>query len=106
MSRAAVESPAGPSGKEICAQSLSSPEFLHKRTAVVKNTGGEKVGKTEKNVESDYVNQLCISTGVKNCGKLLWKSLWRMWKTKGFQQVFGLCAGVVLSVENSAYRFA
>ena len=30
----------------------------------------------------------CFSTGISRCGKLLWKSLWRMWKTHGNPQLF------------------
>ena len=48
----------------------------------------EKMGKMLKAVASFYVNQNCISPQPVRCGKLLWKSLWRMWKTIGFQQVF------------------
>ena len=67
---------------------LSRPDFLHKDSAVVIITTREKVGKMLKAVASFYVNQKCISTTHARCGKLLWKSLWRMWKTLGYQQVF------------------
>jgi len=36
---------------------LSSPDFLHKLSAVVKTTTGGKVGKSAKGVDSFYVNQ-------------------------------------------------
>ena len=85
---------------------MSSPEFLHKETAVVKNTESEKVGKTEKKVESDYVKRKCIFTAAVDCGKPLWKTLWTMWKTRSFQQVFGLFPVRVAAVEKCAYRFA
>ena len=85
---------------------LSRPEFLHKERSVVKNTICEKVRNLQNNVETDYVKHGCISTGVVNCGKLLWKSLWRMWKTSSFQQVFGLLRPVGTAVEKSAYGFA
>ena len=67
---------------------LSSPDFLHKFPALVKTTTCEKVGKREKCVESFYVNQKCFSTFHNTCGKPLWKRLWRMWKTMGYQQIF------------------
>jgi hypothetical protein len=73
---------------------------------VVKTTGGEKVEKTVKYVETDYVNQLCISTTPVNCGKLLWKRLCTMWKTGSFQQVFGPCPNPPKAVDKSAYAFA
>ena len=41
-----------------------------------------------KGVASFYVNQNRIFHTLLPCGKLLWKNLWRMWKTIGFQQVF------------------
>jgi hypothetical protein len=85
---------------------LSSPEFLHKEPALVKNTKVKKVGKRHNGVEGTYVNRFCISTAAVDCGKLLWKRLWRMWKTRSFQQVFGLLAPLGQAVEKSAYRFA
>ena len=30
-----------------------------------------------------------FSTGVGSCGQLLWRSVWRMWKTMSFQQLLG-----------------
>ena len=38
--------------------------------------------------QPDYVNRSWISTACFACGKPLWKSLWRMWKTPSYQQVF------------------
>ena len=57
---------------------------------MVKNTRVEKVGNPTKAVASFYVKPDRISTPLPRCGKLLWKNLWRMWKTIGFQQVFRL----------------
>ena len=31
-----------------------------------------------------------FSTGVGSCGQLLWRSVWRMWKTMSFQQLLAL----------------
>jgi hypothetical protein len=90
----------------VCGESLSSPEFMHKEKAVVKTTDCEKVGKSEKKVDSDYVNRFCISTGPVCCGKLLWKSLWRMLKTMSFQQLFRCFQWIAPAVENCVYRFA
>ena len=37
--------------------------------------------------EGYYVNKKWISTIRPSCGKLLWITLWRMWKTPSYQQV-------------------
>ena len=89
-----------------CEKPMSSPEFLHKEKAVVKKTRVKKVGKRGKDVESDYVNRKCIISPPPDCGKPLWKSLWRMWKTSSFQQLFRFCRTCPPVVENSVYRFA
>ena len=73
---------------------------------MVKNTEREKVGKSVKQVEKTYVNRPCMLTGPVDCGKPLWKRLWRMWKTVSFQQVFGLVAMGAGAVEKYVYRFA
>ena len=83
---------------------MSRPDFLHKGVPVVINTEGEKVGKMGKRVDSDYVKRFCISTGVVDCGKLLWKRLWRMWKTMSFQQVFGPFPKSQGAVDKCVYR--
>jgi hypothetical protein len=93
-------------GEPGCAKPLSSPEFLHKEKTVVKTTDCEKVRKPGDPVESDYVNRFCISTAFPDCGKPLWKNLWRMWKTISFQQVFRCLGPYPQAVEKSVYRFA
>lgn len=35
-----------------------------------------------------YVNHMFTDAVLPGCGKLLWKTLWRMWKTSSYQQVF------------------
>ena len=89
-----------------CGKPLSSTEILHKNLAVVKTTRVEKVRILSFLVTSVYVNQKCIHSGAHTCGKLLWKTLWRVWKTVSFQQLFPLLALGVLLVENSAYPHA
>ena len=73
-------------------EALSSPEFIHRQPPVGKTTAGEKVEILSKAVGSFYGKQFCIHTLVPTCGKVLWKSLWRMWKTPCFQQVFSTLA--------------
>ena len=85
---------------------LSRPDFLHNFTPVVKSTACEKVGNPAKAVEAFYVNRKCISTPIPTCGKLLWRTLWRMWKTASYQQVFRLFPNPASPVEKSAYPFA
>ena len=68
--------------------SLVKSKFLHKNSPIVKNTILKKVRSPDKAPPSDYVNHLWTSTGFPPCGKLLWKNLWRMWKTASYQQVF------------------
>ena len=86
--------------------SLSRPDFLHSFPCVVKSTEREKVGNPAKAVEAFYVNRKCISTPFPTCGKLLWTTLWRMWKTASYQQVFRLFPNPASPVEKSAYPFA
>jgi hypothetical protein len=50
----------------------------------------ENMAKPSKPVREDYVNQTELSTIHTACGKPLWKTLWRMWKTMSYQQVFRL----------------
>ena len=85
---------------------LSRPDFLHNFTPVVKSTACEKVGNPAKAVEAFYVNRKCISTPIPTCGKLLWTTLWRMWKTASYQQVFRSFPNPASPVEKSAYPFA
>ena len=84
---------------------LSSPKILHKSYNMAKITMGEKVGIPSKGVESFYVNHRCIPTTLCTCGKVLWTTLWIMWKTPRFQQVFRLLVPMVCPVEKSAYSF-
>ena len=76
-------------------------EFLHKAFPVVKTTTVEKIGKLSRGRCRRYVNFLCISTFSTPCGKLLWKNLWRLWKTGSYQQVFPLISPGGRLVENS-----
>ena len=74
---------------------------------MVKNTERKKVRKSVKRVEKTYVNRSCMLTGPVDCGKLLWKRLWRMWKTVSFQQEFGLLdlgAGLWKSVYTGLHK--
>jgi hypothetical protein len=85
---------------------MSSPKFMHKGAAVVKITTAEKVGNPSKPVASFYVNQKTNIHNLPSCGKLLWKNLWTMWKTIGFQQVFRSFTQPRPHVEKSVYGFA
>ena len=69
-------------------------------------TGGEKIGKREQFVEIDYVNPGCISTAPFPCGKVLWKNMWRMWKSVSFQQLFRSPEKGGSAVENCVYPVA
>jgi hypothetical protein len=40
---------------------------------------------------------------VRGCGKPLWKKLWKVWKSQGFQQVFCLFDPRDTRVENASY---
>ena len=73
---------------------------------MVKTTIREKMRNCSNRVASFYVNQNCISTIHCACGKPLWKSLWRMWKTQSFQQVFLPFAQTPPLVDNNAYTNA
>ena len=77
---------------------------MHKICAMVKTTIREKMRNCSNRVASFYVNQNCISTIHCACGKPLWKSLWRMWKTQSFQQVFCFFGFPLLLVENMHIR--
>jgi hypothetical protein len=89
-----------PSG---CGKPLSRPKILHSIFPVVKTTTREKVGILSNPVGNDYVNWSCIRPGPIPCGKLLWKNLWRMWKTAGFQQVFRCFPQKLPPVERLVY---
>ena len=67
---------------------MSSPDFLHNFFAVVKITTIEKVGIRSNAVGSFYVNRNTIHSPLPGCGKPLWKKLWIVWKTHGYQQLF------------------
>jgi len=85
---------------------LVKPGFLHKENAVVKNTTREKVGSGSKNVGYFYVNFSGCPHPPPGCGKLLWRKLWRMWKTLSFQQVFAPLPNSPAPVDNAPVRFA
>ena len=57
-----------------------------------KNYDSGKSRKSRKAVPSDYVNSVSFSTVPPACGKPLWKTLWKVWKTLRYQQVFLLFA--------------
>jgi len=67
----------------------------------VKFTACEKIHFLSGFVEADYVNPQYLRTAGDSCGKLLWKNMWRMWKSMSFQQVFGLLSNSIHNVENS-----
>ena len=88
------------------AEGLSRGEMLHKNIAVVKITGVEKVGKVSMGVAYDFVNRGIRGWNGRDCGKLLWRNLWRLWKSIGFQQVFRGFEREGAGVEKCAFRFA
>ena len=65
---------------------------MHKDLAVGKIYDGVKSGKTFPGSLRFYVNSMTFSTAAPACGKLLWKTLWIMWKTMSYQQIFPLFA--------------
>ena len=85
---------------------LSSPVFLHKRSSVVIFTTREKIGIPSKGRSHTYVNPRPLSTALPTCGKPLWRNLWRMWKTPGYQQVFCFFPLPAPAVEKPVIRFS
>ena len=81
-------------------------KFCTRIWPIVKFTTLEKIGIWSDPVEIFYVNLQCISSFSHPCGKPLWKTLWRMWKSMSFQQVFVSFPLCPPDVENSAYASA
>ena len=75
--------------------------FCTSGDALVKFTLCEKIHFPSHFVEADYVNTQHLLTAVDNCGKLLWKTMWIMWKSMSFQQVFPPPSNSVHNVDNS-----
>ena len=65
-------------------------EKVHKNLPVGKIYDGAKSGKLFLRGWLFYVNPALLSTAFPACGKPLWKTLWKMWKTSCYQQVFSL----------------
>ena len=74
--------------------------FCTRSNALVKFTLCEKNHFTSHFVEAHYVNTQPLLTPGDNCGKLLWKTMWIMWKSMSFQQVFPPPSNSVHNVEN------
>ena len=80
--------------------------FCTRGKALVKFTLCEKIHILLHFVEADYVNTQHLLTPGDNCGKLLWKTMWIMWKSMSFQQVFPPPSNSVHNVENLGFRCA
>ena len=74
--------------------------FCTRDNPLVKFTLCEKIHILSHFVEADYVNTHPLLTAGDNCGKLLWKTMWIMWKSMSFQQVFRPPSNSVHNVEN------
>ena len=83
---------------------LSRPEFCTKLPPVVKMPPGEKIGNRSNDVIIYYVNFNILSTALLPCGKPLWTTMWRMWKSISFQQLFAPFRKNSPAVENSVFR--
>lgn len=83
---------------------LSRPEFCTKLPPVVKMPPGEKIGNRSNDVIIYYVNFNILSTAPLPCGKPLWTTMWRMWKSISFQQLLAPFRKNSPSVENSFFR--
>ena len=92
------------------------PQFPHRRMCRLLCQGGnfctkihnlviittcEKIRIRSLPVKQLYVNQITDIHNVDSCGKLLWKTVWTMWKTLSFQQVFRFFPESPSHVENS-----
>ena len=55
---------------------------------MAKFTTGEKIGILSNAVTFALCKSPSPHYPLPHCGKLLWKNLWRMWKSMSFQQVF------------------
>ena len=74
------------------------PKFCTKLPPLVKLPRCEKMGMLSDCVIIFYVNFNILSTALLPCGKPLWTTMWRMWKTISFQQLLGpfpICSPVV-----------
>ena len=80
---------------------LSSPDFHAKHPPLVKLTRDEKIGNLSNPAVLFYVNPKALSTPPRPCGKVLWTTMWRMWKSISFQQLFGPFEDPLPAVENS-----
>ena len=83
---------------------LSRPEFCTKLPLVVKLPPDEKIGIRSNDVIIFYVNFNTLSTALLPCGKPLWTTMWRMWKSISFQQLLAPFRKNSPSVENSFFR--
>ena len=82
---------------------LSRPEFCTKLPPVVKMPPREKIGNRSNDVIIYYVNFHILSTALLPCGKPLWTTMWRMWKSISFQQLLAPFRKNSPSVENSFF---
>ena len=80
---------------------LSRPEFCTKLPPVVKLPPDEKIGIRSNDVIIFYVNFNILSTAPGPCGKPLWTTMWRMWKSISFQQLLAPFRKTSPAVENS-----
>ena len=83
---------------------LSRPEFCTKLPPVVKMPPREKIGNRSNDVIIYYVNFHILSTALLPCGKPLWTTMWRMWKSISFQQLLAPFRKNSPAVENSFFR--
>lgn len=71
-------------------KSLVKSEIFHKGNRCGYFYDCRKSGKFHEGCRFDLCKSRFFTGFYFRCGKLLWKKLWRMWKTIAFQQVFGL----------------
>ena len=94
------------SGTPACSGICQGGNFCTIDMGVVIFTARKKIGFLSLSVERNYVNRFLHTFHQHPCGKALWTTLWIMWKTMSFQQVFRFFENPHPHVENCAYRCA
>ena len=80
---------------------LSIANFCTKLPTLVKLPSREKIRTGSNDVILYYVNFNTLSTAPLPCGKPLWTTMWRMWKSISFQQLLAPFRKTSPAVENS-----
>ena len=77
--------PGPPSRKERVS---CQPPYFSQKFRPCQNAGSPKKYPLAGSIVKRLCHPIRFSTGISRCGKLLWKSLWRMWKTHCNPQLF------------------